>query len=123
MPGPPERRFPRGVYRVGEEPDPRFSLANERTFLAWIRTSLAFLALGVALRALPVAMPPGVRFVAALAFVGVGVVIPAAAWWGWARTERALRTGAPLPASTVAPVVVAGAVLAGVLVLVGAVLA
>ena len=28
------RRFPRWVYGVGTEPDARFSLANERTFLA-----------------------------------------------------------------------------------------
>jgi putative membrane protein len=34
-------RFPRWVYGAGDEPDARFSLANERTFLAWIRTSLA----------------------------------------------------------------------------------
>jgi len=33
----------------GEEPDYRFSLANERTFLAWIRTALALLAGGVLL--------------------------------------------------------------------------
>ena len=33
---------------VGEEPDYRFTLANERTFLAWIRTSLAMMAAGVA---------------------------------------------------------------------------
>jgi putative membrane protein len=33
----------------GQEPDYRFSLANERTFLAWIRTALAILASGVAL--------------------------------------------------------------------------
>lgn len=32
-------------------PDPRFTLANERTFLAWIRTSLALLASGVAVDA------------------------------------------------------------------------
>lgn len=31
----------------GEDPDYRFSLANERTFLAWMRTSLAILAAGV----------------------------------------------------------------------------
>lgn len=31
------------------EPDYRFTLANERTFLAWIRTCLALLAAGVAL--------------------------------------------------------------------------
>lgn len=30
------------------EPDYRFTLANERTFLAWIRTALALLAGGVA---------------------------------------------------------------------------
>ena len=39
------------VLRGGTEPDPRFTLANERTFLAWIRTSLAFLAGGIAIEA------------------------------------------------------------------------
>jgi hypothetical protein len=37
------------ISRVGEAPDYRFSLANERTFLAWIRTALGFLAAGVGL--------------------------------------------------------------------------
>lgn len=37
------------ISRLGEAPDYRFSLANERTFLAWIRTSLGFLAGGVGL--------------------------------------------------------------------------
>ena len=30
----------------GEEPDYRFTLANERTFLAWVRTALGLLAGG-----------------------------------------------------------------------------
>ncbi len=34
------------ISRIGEAPDYRFSLANERTFLAWIRTALGFLAAG-----------------------------------------------------------------------------
>ena len=46
-------RWPRSVYGTGSEPDPRFSLANERTFLAWVRTSLALLAVAAAVDALP----------------------------------------------------------------------
>ncbi len=37
------------ISRLGEAPDYRFSLANERTFLAWVRTALGFLAAGVGL--------------------------------------------------------------------------
>ena len=33
---------------VGEDPDPRFTLANERTFLAWIRTAMALIGGGLA---------------------------------------------------------------------------
>ncbi|GAA5174559.1 hypothetical protein GCM10023321_78650 [Pseudonocardia eucalypti] len=113
------RRFPRGVFQVGEEPDPRFSLANERTFLAWIRTGLAFLAAGVAVRALPVAIAPLPRLLAAVAFVLVGLVVPITAWCGWVRTERALRTGAPLPGPGPAVVVALGSTLAAVVVLAG----
>ncbi len=51
-------RFPRQVFDRGEEPDARFTLANERTFLAWIRTSLALLAGGVALHVLGPAAHP-----------------------------------------------------------------
>lgn len=39
-----DKRWPRSVFGVGDEPDARFTFANERTFLAWIRTSLALLA-------------------------------------------------------------------------------
>ena len=42
-------RKPDSVYGLGEEPDPRFSMANERTSLAWMRTALALVAGGVAL--------------------------------------------------------------------------
>lgn len=43
--------LPARILGGGTEPDPRFTLANERTFLAWIRTSLAMLAGGVAVEA------------------------------------------------------------------------
>ena len=41
-------RWPDSVYREGVEPDPRFTFANERTFLAWLRTALALVVAGVA---------------------------------------------------------------------------
>ena len=53
------RRRPGWVYDEGAEPDARYSLANERTFLAWIRTALAVLAAGVALDALDLSLAPG----------------------------------------------------------------
>ncbi len=46
------------ISRLGEAPDYRFSLANERTFLAWIRTALGFLAAGVGLISSPPILPP-----------------------------------------------------------------
>ncbi|MFB7860263.1 YidH family protein [Rhodococcus qingshengii] len=44
-----DKRWPRWVYSIGEEPDYRFTFANERTFLAWIRAATALIAGGVAL--------------------------------------------------------------------------
>jgi uncharacterized membrane protein YidH (DUF202 family) len=66
-------RFPRWVYGEGSEPDPRFTLANERTFLAWIRTALALTAGGVALEALTVPLLPGLRLAASLLLLVLGL--------------------------------------------------
>ncbi len=113
------RRFPRRVYGVGDEPDVRFSLANERTFLAWIRTSLALLAVGVALEALDVPIEARFRLAASAVFLGLGVLTPLQAWTGWMRVERALRLGQPLPAPKLAGPLGLGIVVAGVLLLIG----
>lgn len=117
-----DKRFPRWVYRVGDEPDARFSLANERTFLAWIRTSLALLAGGVALEALNLPIEPHLRFSAALVLVVVGLVAPLTAWIGWAQAERAVRLGTPLPSPSAFGLLVVGVCLAGLLVLIGLVI-
>ncbi len=91
-------RHPRWVYDVGTEPDPRYSLANERTFLAWVRTALAMLAGGVALHALGLPESDWLRTALAIALVAFGALTTAAALIRWARVERAMRTHQPLPA-------------------------
>lgn len=104
----PRSRWPRWVYGSGEEPDYRFSFANERTFLAWIRTALALIAGGVALNALDLSMPARLQELAAVALVVLGILCAVAAWTRWALSERAVRRQVALPASHVNVVVTAG---------------
>lgn len=110
------RRFPQSLYRRGSEPDPRFSLANERTFLAWVRTSLALMAAGVALEALQLPISPAFRMSAAALFVLLGVLAAIQAWVGWIRTERALRENRALSGPPSGIVIVIG-IVAGVVLL------
>jgi putative membrane protein len=114
-----DRRFPRGLYEAGTEPDPRYSLANERTFLAWIRTSLALIAAGVALEVLALGIQPGWRLAASIVLIVAGIGSPAQAWFGWISTEKAMRLGRPLPAPTFAGLIAAAVIVAGILVIIG----
>ncbi len=92
-----ESRFPKSVYASGEEPDARFTLSNERTFLAWMRTAIALIACGIALQLLGQQLHEVMRMLAAVALVLTGIVLAVAAWFSWMRTERALRRDEPLP--------------------------
>ena len=112
-----DQRFPRSVFSRGTEPDARFTLANERTFLAWIRTALALIAGGVALEVLGLDLHAGLRLAASLVLVAVGVLTPALAWFGWMRTELALREGKPLPTSPLGVILGSAVTLAGILVI------
>lgn len=114
-----DARFPRSVYGTGSEPDPRFSLANERTYLAWVRTSLALFAAGIALEALRLPVEPGFRVASAAVFVLLGLIGTVQAWLGWMRTERALREGRRLPGRSIGVVVVAGIAVAMLLLVAG----
>ncbi|WP_250001863.1 YidH family protein [Actinoplanes sp. M2I2] len=91
---------PERTPAVGRTPDYRFSLANERTFLAWIRTGLALIAGGLGcaqfLPPLPVAH---LREIIAVALLVLGAVVALRAVHHWASTERAMRLGEELPAS------------------------
>ena len=90
-------RHPTWVYDAGTEPDPRYSLANERTFLAWVRTSLGVLAGAVALESLQVPEQDGLRLVLVVALLLFGGLTATLAWLRWARVEKAMRTRSPLP--------------------------
>ncbi|HEY2947375.1 MAG TPA: DUF202 domain-containing protein [Micromonosporaceae bacterium] len=116
---------PKELRQVGTTPDYRFSLANERTFLAWIRTGLALVAGGLAaaqfLPPLPIRY---LREAIAIALLLLGGAVAIRAVDHWARAERAMRLGLDLPASRF-PAVLAiavglGAVLLVVPVLIGA---
>ncbi|MFC6288200.1 YidH family protein [Nocardioides sp. GCM10027113] len=113
------RRWPAWVYGSGEEPDYRFSFANERTFLAWIRTALALIAGGVALDAFDLGMRGGVDHVVAAVTVLLGLGAAVAAWWRWAVAERAIRHRRPLPAQTYSVALTAVVVVVAVVLLIG----
>jgi putative membrane protein len=105
------------LHQVGEPPDYRFTLANERTFLAWIRTSLALIAAGVAVIQL-VPGPGTIRHVLGILLIALGGVLSAVSYGHWEQNERAMRLGEQLPHSMVPRLVAATLSLAAVAALV-----
>jgi putative membrane protein len=96
------------VTLVTDAPDPRFSLANERTFLAWVRTALAFVAFGVAIPALMHHVWSGTATkVSAGALLLVGAVLAVGATVRWRRVEGAIERGEAVPPAYLAPVLLA----------------
>ena len=85
----------------GTEPDPRFTFANERTFLAWSRTALALVVAGLAIVQLlpPFPRVPAGRHLLGVPLIALGGVLAVTAYLEWVRNQRALRRGDPLPRS------------------------
>jgi putative membrane protein len=116
-----------GAASEGTEPDPRFTFANERTFLAWSRTALALVVAGLGVVQLLPPFPgvPWGRHVLGVPLIVFGAVVAVTAYGEWVRSQRALRLGRPLPRSvmprllaaviTVIAVVAAAVVLASAL--------
>lgn len=100
-------RRPRRVYDAGQEPEARDSLANERTFLAWLRTSLALVAGAVAVTSPALEFSATARLLLSLGLVLVAAVALGVGWDRWTRTELALRTNSALPGFTGGVVVLA----------------
>ncbi|MGW7466219.1 YidH family protein [Streptomyces xantholiticus] len=90
---------PARIRDEGETPDYRFSLANERTFLAWVRTALALIGGGFAVDQFLPELHRGVRAGLALALIGAGAACAVRAVNHWVRCERAMRRGEDLPVS------------------------
>jgi putative membrane protein len=90
---------PRRMGDEGETPDYRFSLANERTFLAWIRTALALIGGGFAVDQFLPHLGWGVRVGLALALLAAGALCALRAVNHWVRCERAMRRKEDLPVS------------------------
>ena len=93
---------------TGTEPDPRFTFANERTFLAWSRTALALVVAGLGVIQLLPPFPgvPWGRHVLGLPLIVFGAVVAVTAYREWTRSQWALRHGQPLPRS-VMPIIMA----------------
>ncbi|MGN9782647.1 YidH family protein [Nonomuraea sp. ZG12] len=107
------------------EPDPRFTLANERTFLTWLSTALALSAGGLAVAAVPAdVFVPWLRTALAVVLVTLSALAAGMAYPRWRSIQRALRAQTSLPPPALAPVfgygVAAVAVLALVLILLAA---
>jgi putative membrane protein len=83
---------------VGDDPDPRFTFANERTFLAWNRTSLALIGGGLAAGQLLDFRTRSVQLLVSLVPIVLGGMLAVASYRRWEANERAMRLGEPLPA-------------------------
>jgi putative membrane protein len=109
------------LREVGSEPDPRFTYANERTFLAWNRTALALIATGVAAtQLLPKFDVTFGRRLLGIPLIALGAVIALTSFSHWQANERAMRRGQPLVPSRIPLVLSIGI---GIVALVAVVLA
>ena len=80
------------------EPDYRFTLANERTFLAWERTALGLLAAAVAVvQLVPELTIPGARHVLGVLLAMLATLTAGVGLLRWQQVDRAIRSGQPLP--------------------------
>ena len=99
-----------------DEPDVRFTYANERTFLAWNRTALALIATGVAAtQLLPKLQVDWGRRLLGLPLIALGAIVAAESLRQWHANQRAMRRGDPLPRSRMPLILTIGIVVVGVI--------
>lgn len=107
------------ALRDGQEPDPRFTLANERTFLAWIRTSLGLVAGAVALEAFAGdEIPEVIRTPLACILLVLAAILAMVAFRRWVRIEVSMRHKRPLPVPQASILLVLGIAIGAVVLIV-----
>lgn len=80
------------------EPDYRFTLANERTFLAWQRTALGLLAAAVAVvQLIPELSIAGARHVIGIILALLAILTSGMGILRWRQADFAMRRDLPLP--------------------------
>lgn len=89
--------FPPDPRAVGTDPDYRFTLANERTFLSWIRTALALAAGGLGAVTILDDFPGEEAL--GIGLLALSFLTASTAYRRWALNERAIRLDEPLPPS------------------------
>ena len=93
---------------TGEEPDVRFTLANERTFLAWNRTALALVIAGLGIVQLlpPFPRVPWGRHALGVPLIVLGAAVSVTAYREWRRNQASLRRREPMPQSVLPRILV-----------------
>ncbi|MDZ5660494.1 DUF202 domain-containing protein [Nocardioides sp. zg-1308] len=103
-----------------EGPDVRFSLANERTFLAYQRTAVGLVA--AALAVFHLLDPSWAQRLLGVLLIGAALVAAGGGWLRFRQADRAIRAGRELPVGSTVHVlafaVVALVVVAGISVVV-----
>jgi putative membrane protein len=109
----------RGADSTAErEVDYRFTLANERTFLAWQRTALGLLAAAVALvQLVPELTVPGARRVLGVLLAVLAILTSGMGLLRWTQADRAMRRGHPLPHHPTPAYLAVGLILFGIIAL------
>jgi putative membrane protein len=105
------------IRQVNDEPDYRFTLANERTFLAWQRTALGLLAATVALlKFVPGSAVQGMQYILSTVLGILAIMSTGAGLFRWRQVDRAIRCSEQLPHNRTPALLASGLAVLGLVV-------